>query len=204
MEEPQTHTHFPAKFCHLSKDDCPALAGVGARSKRLVGIKNINVYSLGFYIDEQAAKKVLGPKFKGRTVESLSKDQQLCSEVIQAHSVPKTVRIVITSRMVNGDRFSSGVEESMTPVLKQLGDESSLHDFKQLFSGADFHQGLELSFSSTPEGALSTRIGDKEVGAVKSPAFTSAFFTMYLGDNPVSQDGKKSITEGLAQVLADE
>lgn len=45
----------------------------------------------------------------------------------------------------------------------QLGDEGSLQDFKQLFTGADFHQGLELSFSSTPEGALSTRIGDKEV-----------------------------------------
>ena len=46
---------------------------------------------------------------------------------------------------------------------KQMGDSDSLGDFKQLFSGADFHNGLELSFSSTQEGALATRIGDKEV-----------------------------------------
>lgn len=37
------------------------------------------MYSLGFYIDEDAAKKVLGPKFKGRSADSLSKDQQLCT-----------------------------------------------------------------------------------------------------------------------------
>ena len=45
----------------------------------------------------------------------------------------------------------------------QLGDSSSLQDFKQLFQGADFHTGLELAFSSTPEGALAARIGDREV-----------------------------------------
>ena len=42
------------------------------------------------------------------------------AEVIKAKSVPKTVRIVITSRMVNGDRFSSGIEESMGPVLQKV------------------------------------------------------------------------------------
>lgn len=42
------------------------------------------------------------------------------AEVIKATAVPKTVRIVITSKLVNGDRFSSGVEESMAPVLKEV------------------------------------------------------------------------------------
>lgn len=60
----------------------------------------------------------------------------------------------------------------MGMCLSQLGDEASLQDFKQLFSGADFHQGLELSFSSTPEGALSTRIGDKEVALQHSASVT--------------------------------
>lgn len=40
-----------------------------------------------------------------------------------------------------------------------------------------------------------------QVGSVKSPTFTNAFFSMYLGDQPVSQDGKSSITEGLVKIV---
>ena len=116
--------------------------------------------------------------------------------------------------MVNGDRFSKGIEESLSPVLQkvlhpcdclcmqlastavvawvckphdpgfkflllpviacstddcsygnQMGDKESLGEFKKLFDGAQFRNGLELSFSSTPEGALAARIDDKEVRA---------------------------------------
>lgn len=45
---------------------------------------------------------------------------KLQAEVIQAKDVPKTVRIVITSKMVNGDRFFKGVEESLQPVLQKV------------------------------------------------------------------------------------
>ena len=76
-----------------------------ARAKRLVGIKNINgthpgmcpddlivkwlsgkdnvanfaVYALGFYIDEEEAKQVLGPKYKSKGVSALVKSQEFCN-----------------------------------------------------------------------------------------------------------------------------
>ena len=43
-----------------------------------------------------------------------------------------------------------------------------------------------------------------QVGAVQSPVFTNAFFSMYLGEQPVSQDGKQSIANGLAHIIAAE
>ena len=37
---------------------------------------------------------------------------------------------------------------------------------------------------------------------MKSSAFTKAFFTLYLGNDPVSKEGKSSITAGLAELAA--
>ena len=36
-----------------------------------------------------------------------------------------------------------------------------------------------------------------QIGEVRSPAFTKSFFSLYLGDNPVSPDAKKNIGKGL-------
>ena len=43
-----------------------------------------------------------------------------------------------------------------------------------------------------------------QVGAIKSPKFTRAFFGMFLGDNPVSRDGKRNIQSGLARFVTEE
>ena len=37
------------------------------------------VYALGFYVDKKEAKKVLGPKFRGKGAEALSKNQEFCN-----------------------------------------------------------------------------------------------------------------------------
>ena len=40
-----------------------------------------------------------------------------------------------------------------------------------------------------------------QVGEVDSTAFTKAFFGLYLGDSPVSPEGKTSISKGLAKLV---
>lgn len=47
------------------------------RAKRILGIKNINIYALGIYVDDVAAKRLLAGRFKGAREEALSKDQRL-------------------------------------------------------------------------------------------------------------------------------
>jgi len=42
VAEAKTGTPFPGSFCHLRKTDCPKIVGVGARAKRLLGVKNVD------------------------------------------------------------------------------------------------------------------------------------------------------------------
>ena len=42
VAEAKTGTAFPGTFCHLKKRDCPSIVGVGARAKRLLGVKNVD------------------------------------------------------------------------------------------------------------------------------------------------------------------
>lgn len=42
VAEGKTGTPFPGTFCHLRKTDCPRIVGVGARAKRLLGVKNVD------------------------------------------------------------------------------------------------------------------------------------------------------------------
>jgi hypothetical protein len=165
-------------------------------------MKNVDVYALGFYIDEGAAQKALGPKFGSAAPSSLEKNQSLCDEVINSNDVEKTVRIVVTSGMLNHDRFLGGIRESLVPACEKAGDVESLPQFEQLFDGTAFRKGLELAFTSTKAGGLAARIDSRDVGEVSSPAFTKAFFGLYLGGSPVSPEGKANISQGLAKLVA--
>ena len=41
-----------------------------------------------------------------------------------------------------------------------------------------------------------------QAGTVESPAFTKAFFDLYLGSDPVSEEGKASIARGIANSVS--
>jgi hypothetical protein len=47
------------------------------RAKKILGIKNINIYALGIYVDAAAAKKSLANKYKSVSEADLSKQQVL-------------------------------------------------------------------------------------------------------------------------------
>ncbi|KAF8060612.1 FAP2 [Scenedesmus sp. PABB004] len=74
LSEPATGLAYAEEFCVLSKRHCPKLAGVGVRAKRILGLKNINVYTVGLYVDGSGAKKALG-KFKGSDADKLTANQ---------------------------------------------------------------------------------------------------------------------------------
>ena len=49
-------------------------------------------------------------------------DTVICvpAEIVQNNDVPKSMRIVITSGMVNSDRFSNGIRETLGPALQKV------------------------------------------------------------------------------------
>ncbi|GLC42433.1 hypothetical protein PLESTM_001332700 [Pleodorina starrii] len=116
-EEPHTGYEFPPEYCYLRTKQCPSLAGLGVRSKKII-VKDINVYALGIYVDVPAAKSALS-SFKKKSEEELAKDQGFYDAVVSAASVEKTLRLVISSRLVDRKKFLEALEERLAPRLKQ-------------------------------------------------------------------------------------
>lgn len=51
-------------------------------------------------------------------------------------------------------------------------------------------------------GVSYERVVHLQAGIVESPVFTSAFFDLYLGSEPVSKDGKANIARGIANAVS--
>jgi hypothetical protein len=206
VREKRTGADFPAEYCPIRKSlggsGCRQLAGQpGVRIKKLAGIKNIDVYALAFYVDESATKRALHDKFKNSSPDSLQNDQNLFNELISKESLPKVLRIVITSGLVKRGNFLDALNDRMKPALQKInGDTGVLNQFSSQFDEAKFRKNLEIVFTCEG-GKLSTVIDGKDVGTIKSKDLTKALLDIYLGGNPVSKDTKLSFGQRLAEIV---
>jgi len=165
-----------------------------ARSKRLLGIKNVDVYALGLYVDPAAVKKVAAGK--------KAVDDALLAAVV-GDAVPKTLRVVVTTGLMTRTRFLASVRETLAPALTKAGDPTAMDSFEALFASTEFRKGTDLAFSNVPGGGMAVQAGGRELGRLASKAFAPAFFDLYLGKEPVSVEGKKSMVAGLAGLVAE-
>ncbi|GIL50624.1 hypothetical protein Vafri_6760 [Volvox africanus] len=195
-EEPATGYAFPPEYCYLREKNCPSLAGLGVRSKKII-IKDINVYALGIYVDVAAAKSALS-SFKKKSAEELVKDQSFYNAVVSAGNVEKTLRLVISSRLVDQKKFLDALEERLAPRLTKAGEPGTLVEFKKQFDGVHFERGLEIAFTCPDNKKLVTKIGGQQKGVIASGALCSSLFDIYLGSDPVSKDAKDTFGRSLA------
>lgn len=94
------------------------------RSKRLLGLKTVDVYSLGFYVDPAT----LSSRHGGGKESS---SDALLTKIAADAAVAKTLRVVVTTGMLNASRFVKGVRESLAPALAKVGASGSMvREFK--------------------------------------------------------------------------
>lgn len=195
-----TGLEFPSVYCHKSKP-CAGLAGLGVRAKKILGIKNINIYALGIYVDSVAAKKALAGKYKGAgSVEALSADQNLFDDVVSSSAFEKSLRLVISFGSLKRSQFVEALQERLEPRLKQAGEPASMDAFKKLFDDVAFHKGTEIVFVQEG-GKLITKVDGKQVGSIASPKLCSSLFDIYLGSDAVAPEAKTTFGLTLASVL---
>eukprot|EP00798_Chlamydomonas_sp_ICE-L_P015760 gene15761-21883_t len=224
--EPSTHQYFPNDLCHNQKP-CPSLTGLGVRSKRILGIKNINIYAVGVYVDPAAAKKALGcvmcpiyavgvyvdpaaakkalgSKFsKETTAQDLAHNQALFDEVVNNASFEKSLRLVISFGALKRDQFVDALEERLLPALKTYSEpDSTLESFEKMFDDVSFQKGLEIVFAQDGSN-LTTTIGGKKKGVINSPALCRSLFGVYLGPDAVAPKAKSTFGQNLATALLD-
>ena len=77
-----------------------------------------------------------------------------------------------------------------------------LERFHSYFEVTEVRSGTEIVFSCGPAGRLATSVGGGERPSIDSRALCRALFDVYLGEDPISEDGKRSVIAGFPGLLA--
>jgi hypothetical protein len=195
--EPNTQVKFPTEL--QAPSGALALAGTGVRTRTFLKVK---VYAFGLYVDAAGARAALAA-WRGKSAADLGRDQSLYNELLKG-SFPMTLRLVMT-RDVGADQMSEAFNEVLGPRVAQAeqrgmpGGAEALTRFRAFFSDR-LTKGTELVFSRNGN-TLKVSIGGKDAGEIDNGALAWALFDVYLGDQPISPDGKKTVVGRLPEVL---
>lgn len=199
--EPKTNTYFEERFCQRGNSRCGDLAGVGVRSKKIAGVKSINVYALGLYVDVPAAKAALR-SYRGKSPEALARDQSFYDALVKADGVDKTLHMSIAFGRISSQQFWEAMRAQLAGPMAQAGADAELQQFAKTFEGLKLRKGMPLSFCISKD-SLTSKIDGKLAGTIRSRALCEAVLGVYLGRDPVSPDAKQNIGSGLATMLAE-
>jgi hypothetical protein len=178
------------------------LIGTDIRTKTFLKVR---VYAFGLYVDAAEARTALAG-FAGKDAKAIEKDKAFYDALLQMQ-FPMTLRFVMT-RDVDGETMASAFEEALLPRVQQAaatknmpGGEEALQTFRAYFSLSEMTKDAELLFSCTTDGTLSSRVKGEERQPITSPALCWALFDVYLGEKPISGDGKKGVVARFPEPL---
>ncbi len=195
---PQVSAEFPSEL--RTPAGIQSLTGTGVRTRTVFKVK---VYTFGLYVDAESARKAL-TQWRGKSAAELSADPSVYHELLKG-SFPMTVRLVM-SRDVSAAQMAEAFDDALGPRVAQAvqrnmpGGAEALAQFRALFT-TPLTRGTELLFTWSSDDRLLVSIGGQQVGAIDNRALAWALFDVYLGANPISPEGKRSVLARLPEVL---
>jgi hypothetical protein len=201
VTEPESGVAFPVTI--TAGEGEQALTGTGIRTRTVAKVK---VYAFGLYVDPQGARQALAG-WAGRSERDLQQDASFYEALLKG-DFGKTLRLVMT-RDVEGARMAEAFDDVLGPRVRRAGTEmnmpggdQALASFRGLFDGLTMTKGSELVFTCLPGGTLKSTIQGKPAADIQSPALCWALFDVYLGKDPISGGGKKTVIARVPQILA--
>ncbi len=201
--EPKSGRAFPITLRVPGGGDLHALVGTGIRTKTFLRVK---VYAFGLYVDAPTATSAL-QAWAGRSARDLEQDQSFYGELLKGR-FGMTLRLVMT-RDVSGDDMAEAFDDALRPrvvraarELNMAGGEAALTRFRGYFDVEELTEGTELLFSWLPGGRLVSSVRGEVKGEILSAALGWALFDVYLGADPISEDGKRSLVSRFPELLA--
>jgi hypothetical protein len=201
MVDPQSGVAFPVTLVPPGTAVPHQLTGTATREKTIFRVK---VYAYGLYVDADAARRDLG-MFKGRTADSL--DRTFFQRLLEMR-IPMTMRLVM-ARDVSGEAIANAFDEALKPRVAIAAKESNrtdgavaLEKFRSYFNLRELARGTEFVFSCSPGGRLNTTVNTQAKPEIQSAALCWALFDVYLGDKPVSTEGRRRLIAGFPGILA--
>lgn len=200
--EPSSKVQFPMELAVPGTDMTHHLMGTGIRTKTFLKVK---VYAFGLYVDTDGAASALGA-WAGKSAQDLEKDDGFYGAILQ-QDFGMTLRLVMT-RDVGGEDMAEAFDGALRPRVQAAaaeksmpGGEAALDRFRGFFNVDEMTKESEIVFSCSADGTLHTSVKGVTQTTIASPALCWALFDVYLGDKPISGDGKKRVVEGFPGVL---
>jgi len=203
VEEPSSKVPFPTELTVPDGTGSHVLTGTGIRVKTFLKVK---VYAFGLYVDPSGARSALNA-YKDMSASTLERDQAFYRRILD-QDFAMTLRLVMT-RDVGGDDMADAFDGALRPRIQhaaaEMGmseGETALDQFRGYFSLDEMNKEAEIVFSCSPDGRLTTSVKGEQQPTIDSTTLCWALFDVYLGEKPISGDGKKKVIARFPQILA--
>uniref|UniRef100_A0A5B7BI39 Putative fatty-acid-binding protein 1 n=1 Tax=Davidia involucrata TaxID=16924 RepID=A0A5B7BI39_DAVIN len=200
---PVTESKTGVTFPSILKDS-QRLLGIGLRKKRVLGLKNIDVYAFGVYADDGDIKKFLSEKYGKLSVSELKEHKEF-NEDLMENDVNMTVRLQIIYGRLSIRSVRSAFEESVGSRLQKFGGSDNkelLQRFTSQFKDEyKIPRGSVIELSRESGHVLRTIIDGKEVGSIQSKLLCRSILDLYIGDDPFDRQAKEDVELNLASLI---
>lgn len=201
IEEPSSHVPFPVVLTVADGGE-HVLTGTGLRTRTILKIK---VYAFGIYVEPEQARAEL-ESFAGQTARDLERSDEFYEALLRMN-IPMSLRLVMT-RDVDGETMAEAFDGALRPRVEEAAAERSmpggadaLQEFRSFFSVAEMTDGSEALFTCWPDGRMTTTVKGESRPELRSRALCWALFDVYLGEDPISGDGKKKAVARFPEIL---
>ncbi|OIW12076.1 hypothetical protein TanjilG_15316 [Lupinus angustifolius] len=208
--EPKTGIEFPVVLENVSPGNqsssfnSEVLVGTGSRTMTIVKIKSLNLYAFGFYVHPYSLCEKLGPKYASISADELNSHHGFYHDLLR-EDINMTVKFVVNCKGMKINSVKDAFEKSLRARLVKTNPFTDFHcltAFGSYFSeDIPLPLGTVIKFRRTVDGDLITEIGGNQIGSVHSKDLCRAFFDMYIGDVPVSEQTKEEIGRNVANII---
>lgn len=207
--EPRTGIEFPTLLDNVfggsnSSLNTEVLVGTGSKTMKIIKIKSLKLYAFGFYVHPYDICNKLGSKYATLPKNEVNQHQNFYNDLLR-EDISMTVRLVVSCNGIKISTVRDAFEKSLRARLIKMNpdtDYDCLRSFGSLFlEDIPIRAGTTIKFQRTADGHLVTEIEGKRLGAVRSKDLCRAFFDMYIGDGPVSEQTKTEIGENVAEIM---
>ncbi|KAJ6354469.1 hypothetical protein OIU77_005139 [Salix suchowensis] len=189
--EPKTGIEFPMFLDNIlsgqegSRLTSEVLVGTGSKTMTIIKIKSLRIYAFGLYVHPSSVCEKLGPKYASIPIGELNKHRDFYEDLLR-EDIAMTVRLVINCKGIKISTVKDAFEKSLR---------------NRFIEDIPLPAGTTIDFRQTADGKLITEIGGNQIGVVCSKDLCRAFFDMYIGDIPVSEQTKEEIGKNVASII---
>ncbi|XP_076909589.1 fatty-acid-binding protein 2-like [Bidens hawaiensis] len=207
--EPRTGIEFPTILDNIfgasnSSLNTEVLVGTGSKTMKIIKIKSLKLYAFGFYVHPYDVCNKLGSNYASLPENEVTKHHNFYKDLLR-EDISMTVRLVVSCNGIKMSTVRDAFEKSLRTRLIKMNpdtDYDCVKSFGSLFSDdIQIRAGTTIKFQRTSDGHLVTEIEGNRIGAVHSRDLCRAFFDMYIGDGPVSEETKTEIGKNVTNIM---